>query len=136
MKMNFDCIRDTLLYLEENLVLSDDLEFSTITLEQIHSSEDIKFPLPEIAHSLILLDEAGYIDAYVQYSDNRISYLEITRITYDGYQFLETIRPQTVWQKTKEVCKSIGSYSVNTIGTIATNILTQVISTSLNSIVI
>ena len=99
MKINHDCIRDLLLYLEENLILTPNLEFCSISLQELINSGQLNYPKEDIAHSAILLDEAGYIDISVLYADNYISSLDIHRITYDGYNFLDSIRPQTVWDK-------------------------------------
>ena len=127
MKINHDCIRDLLLYLEENLVLTPNLEFCSISLQELIDSEQLNYSKEDIAHSAILLDEAGYIDISVLYADNCISSLDIHRITYDGYSFLDSIRPQTVWDKTKSVCLTLGSWSFDTITRIASNVLAQTI---------
>ena len=127
MKINHDCIRDLLLYLEENLILTPNLEFCSISLQELINSGQLNYPKEVIAHTATLLDQAGYIDISVSYADNCISSLDIYRITYDGYNFLDSIRPQTVWDKTKSACSKLGSWSFNTITQIASNVLSQTI---------
>ena len=52
-------------------------------------------------------------------------------LTYQGHQFLDEIRSDNVWNKTKETAKSIGSFSVNTLSTIATGVITSLAQKSL-----
>ena len=54
--------------------------------------------------------------------------LDVYRITYDGYQFIETIRPEPVWAKVKSTGKHIGSFSIDVITRVATTVLTSMIN--------
>lgn len=55
MKLDLNCIRDTLLTLENWLVLDDDLEFVCLDLDEIcKSSNMLKYSKPEIAYTLVL----------------------------------------------------------------------------------
>ena len=46
MKLNYDCIRDILLYLEENLELNNSIYSENIELN--YSSEDIQYSMLEL----------------------------------------------------------------------------------------
>lgn len=61
-------------------------------------------------------------------NDDRIADLDVYRITYDGYQFIETIRPEPVWEKVKSTGKHIGSFSIDVITRVATTVLTSMIN--------
>ena len=61
MKLDLNCIRDTLITLENWLVLNDDLEFVYLDLDEIHKSSDmLKYSRAEIAYTLVILEEAGF----------------------------------------------------------------------------
>jgi hypothetical protein len=90
MKLNHDCVRDVLLYLEDNLNLGQKIKFdlnTDIALTSKYSKEDI------IYSSLKLL-EAGFINAKA--CDTVQPYgpvvIEIASITYNGHLFLDSIR--------------------------------------------
>ncbi len=97
MKFNPDCMRDILLYLEENLTLSPDLEIQFISVQDL--SKNLPYPIQEIANMVLVLDDAEFIDASRFDAGNQICELLVLRITYSGYQLIESIRPQPVWEK-------------------------------------
>lgn len=126
MKLNPDCIRKIMFYLEEHLVISEDLEFEEISIHDLKGK--LNYPIQELANTLIVLHEAGFIEIETDYGSNRIVLLDVKRITYDGYQFIETIRPEPVWKKVTSVGKHIGSFSIDVITQIATGVLTSMIN--------
>lgn len=130
MKLNIECIRDILLFLEDNLIISDNLEENFFTAQEI--SAGINYPLGETANTLLALNEAGFIRCSRQDAENCIHLLIADHITYAGYQFLETIRPETVCQKTISICKSVGSFSLDIVSKVASNILMQMITNQLH----
>ena len=61
MTLDLNCVRDTLLTLEEWLVLDDNLDFHRLGLDDIcRSSEMLKHSKSSIAYTLVLLDEADF----------------------------------------------------------------------------
>ncbi len=130
MKYNLDCVRDILFLLENAQTLSPELEICEVHLEEIASQLD-DYKLNEIANTLIILDEAGFIIANTFYADNCINTILVSRITYDGYQFLESIRPETVWHKVKSIGDKIGSFSMDAVSQIAVSVITSLINAQL-----
>ena len=122
MKFNPDCMRDILFYLEENLAFSDDLEPKYVSIQGL--SENLPYTIQEIANMILIMDDAGFISASKFVSNNKIQELIVNRITYDGYQIIESIRPQTVWKKVKSVGRNVGSFSISVISQIASGVLT------------
>ncbi|MST81164.1 DUF2513 domain-containing protein [Bilifractor porci] len=125
MKLNLDTIRTLLLYLEENLTVSED-GFDEIDYTQI--SEDTNIAIPETINTLKVLDEAGFIQTIGNYGDNSIDELSVFRITYDGYQFIDSIRPMPRWKKILKVIAIVGSSSLNVVSPIASQLLSSEIS--------
>lgn len=126
MKLNPDCMRDILFYLEEYLSISEELEFEEISMYDL--AQHLDYPIQEIANTLVILDETGYIISVRNDNDDRIADLDVYRITYDSYQFIETIRPEPVWEKVKSTGKHIGSFSIDVITRVATTVLTSMIN--------
>ena len=52
----------------------------------------------------------------------------INSITWNGHQFLDNVRSNTVWNKTKETAIKLGSVSVSFLSNIAAQIIANVIS--------
>ena len=132
MKLNPDCIRDILFYLEENLQITPDLEFEEISLFNLPQYLD--YSIQELANALLVLREAGFIETMIDFGNNQITLLDVYRITYDGYQFIESIRPEPVWSKVKSVGKNVGSFSISTITQIATGVITSLITNQLSGV--
>ena len=130
MKLNPECIRDIMFYLEENLTMNSDLEINEISVFDL--PEKLNYSIEEIANTLLVLDDANFIVCYQNNGEDAIVALDIYRITYTGYQFLESIRPDSVWKKVQTISGNIGSFSLNVISQIATSVLTQMINGQLN----
>lgn len=139
MKLNYDCIRDVLLELEENLTIEEisyDLgkgketkfEFSFINIDRLAELERLKkYSKKDIFYSINKLEEAGYIIADSIPGDDSLNYL-ICDITYAGHEFLQSIKPETVWDDVKNITSKVGTISIPIISSIASNVLTQIIS--------
>ena len=63
MKLNIECIRDILLFLEDNLIISDNLEENFFTAQEISAGINILLEKPQILYLLlmkpVLLDVHG-----------------------------------------------------------------------------
>jgi hypothetical protein len=142
MKLNFDCIRDVLLALEESLTIEAEVydlgegeetsySFSFISIDQLLKHERLKeYSNMDIFYSVNKLSEIGYIEAECESGDNMSTYL-ISDIKYPGHEFLQSIKSETVWNDVKNVSKKVGSLSFPIISSIAGSIITKIISTSM-----
>ena len=125
MKLNQDCIRDLLLYLEENLKLNDYLSISNISLKN-YSSEELLYTADK-------LYEAGYLKCSRKVYDNTDLMIFVSSITYTGHQFLDNIRDDKVFAKTKSVLSGFKSVSIEIISETASKVITNLINQQLNS---
>ena len=57
--------------------------------------------------------------------------INVKRLSVSGHEFLENIRQDTNWNKTKEVAKSAGSTSIEILSNVASNLITALISKKL-----
>lgn len=125
MKLNPDCVRDILLYLEENLQLSSDLEYLPVDMHSIASA--LPYSLPEVVNTLTLLEEADFLCAVKDCAYNKVVIFEALRLTYTGHQFLESVRPKTTWEKISDVCSKAGLFSLDFIKEVAVQIAANAI---------
>lgn len=122
MKLNYDCVRDVMLYLEENLNFGNPIRDTNINLNY-----DIK----EISYSLLKLHEINYLDGSVsKYMDGDYSVIT-TDITFYGHKFIGEIQSDTIWDKTKSVSKDLGIQTINGITQIAGSVISGLILSKL-----
>ena len=116
MKLNQECVRDLLLYLEENLEANDIIDIKEI---------DLNYSKEELFYTAQKLGEAYYIDfnAHTAFIENST----IKTITWDGHQFLDNIRDSEIWKKTKSASSKFASVSISFLGRIASEIITKMI---------
>lgn len=138
MKLNPDCIRDVLLYLEENLSYNherqDSIEHNSITMHKI--SEDLHndkgYKIDDVNYSIEKLLEIRYIIPATELRghNNSILYCPISDISYNGHMFLGTIRPKSIWEATKSKAKQIGGMSIQSLSMISSAIMQGLASNS------
>lgn len=125
MKLNVDCIRSVLLELEK-------IPYGQSLRPQSLYSSLKTFDENDINYSVIMLKEAGFIDAVIVESDDRsILRFVVNDITWDGHQFLNNVRELSVWEKAKDKCSKIGSLSIPLLSDVASAIISSLITSQL-----
>ncbi len=91
------------------------------------------YTMDQIAYHCAILYEGGYVFNYkVQYSDNKVHYFEVGRLTWEGHEFLDKIREESIWNDTKNAIKEKGLPLVfDIVKSMSTGIITQVINSYL-----
>lgn len=131
MILNYDCLRDTLLKLEEILLITDDLAFSPVNLDALCGELPL-YEKEDVFYCIFLLNNARYIQADITYLANGgVRTLAIKTLTWEGHEFLETIRPDSTWQKIKEYLAAVGGKSIHAIKFIGVKLLEAKINTIL-----
>lgn len=129
MKLNPDCIRDTLLYLEEQLTIDySNNTFEFITLYQLTENMiekyNGKYSEDDIWYSVYNLTNIKFIEGTIHDSGKqKMIICEIENITWDGHQFLSTVRSDTIWEATKKKAKQIGGMSIHSLSMISMSIM-------------
>lgn len=119
MKLDIDCVRDVLLEFEK-------LPLSCYTPYNFPASIK-KHGIDNVEYSLAKLKEAGYINADIpQCSNGQYEFYGIFDMTFSGHQFLESIRENKVWSRTKSIVGKVGSGSFSLISQVASTILTEI----------
>lgn len=128
MELNFDCMRDVLLYFRENLKLNTDQNdpkiksFNMINSTNLYNIPELEYSSDDICYSIFNLVECGFLQGYSKGGDKVILYA-IENITFAGHQFLNNIQEPTVWNKTKQILRKLGGASLTVIGQVAKEIL-------------
>ncbi len=131
MKLNYDCLRQILLGIERDLNWDDDLNYYCLNLDSfVQGLED--FSKAEIAYALKMGIEADLINGYIKDCDSCILDIICYGLTYEGHQFLDTVRENKIWKKTKEILSSVGGASLSVITSVADDCLTNFISKRLS----
>ena len=131
MTLNYDCLRDTLLKLEEILLITNNFAFSPVNLDAL-CGELSQYEKEDVFYCVFLLNNAKYIQADITYLANGgVRTLAIKTLTWEGHEFLETIRPDSTWEKIKECLKSVGSKSIYAIKFVGVKLLEAKINTIL-----
>ena len=93
MKRNWDTIRELLTKVEECTLRSEMVRLSHFPIERE----------AEISYHMSLLIEAGLVKGkIVEMLNEPINDFHAQRLTWDGHEFLDSIRSDNVWTKTKK----------------------------------
>ena len=89
-----------------------------------------------VAYHCAILHDAGLIYDYNgQYGDGELLFFGVGRLTWAGHEFLDKIKNDTVWNKTKGVIKEKGiPFVLDAVKEIATAITTTMIQSAIGSI--
>ena len=142
MKLNIDCIRDVLLAVEEYCTFrpvfrkdTNVLYFHCDSLNQ----QELFAKLPghtaeDITYTVLILHEAGYITVDISQTSNIINRFTVQRLTYQGHEFLDTIRPDERFVQIKQYAVSIGAECLGTFMKLGTGLLRDTISDILTNL--
>lgn len=128
MKLNEDCLRDTLILLVDNLQIFIDKKYKTVEfgkLSILQIAEELQqYSLKDIFQSVYILSQNDYIRGInnIHVNGQLLSNIYVNEVTYLGYQFYESIQPETVWDKTKHIVKQVGVHSLEFIETVVHDI--------------
>lgn len=123
MKLDHECVRSILLTIEEKHKYG-----KVLRLEEILQSDRLsEFNEDEIKYVLIKLADAEYITGQPQYGSNELVYFDCQGLTWNGHQFLDTIRDPKVWKKTKEIASKLTSVSITMLSSIGSQVLTKLL---------
>lgn len=117
MRLNPDCIRDILFFVEENTS-------HNIIIRVHNDSQDIlpQYDKEELFYHINQCVMGNLIVGEVYSNSSVIKYL-----TPNGHTFLENIRQATTWNKVKNQAKQIGSFSLQALFQISSIIISEAI---------
>lgn len=118
MKRDWELVRAILAKVEE----------TESTQSTVNPNEFLGYSEELVSYHIYILEQSGLIEATCSKSLNNPMFCLARSITWNGHEFLDKIRNDTIWKKIKAKAseKSI-DLSFDTIKSIATAILTQVL---------
>lgn len=120
MKLNYDCIRDILLTIEEIPNRKDELILANFKSYKKLS----KYNEEEIQYNALKLLQEEYVIGEESSGNNTTTVLFLTDLTWSGHELLNDIRSETVFNQTKEkIIKSVGSASLTIFQQLASTIV-------------
>ena len=130
MKLNKECIRDVLLYIEEHCIFEDDKygyhRIHEVTFHELCNAEDLsQYTQDDVRYTISKLFEGRYIQGYVIPKDAYISFhiANIEGLSLYGHDLLDNIRPEPVWNKTKGVLQKVGDFSLSIMSQVAGEVM-------------
>ena len=98
MKRDMELCRKILLAIEEQYVDT-----------ALYGLEVEGYSMQQVAYHCKILHDAGLISNYKGYfASNRLYDFAVGSLTWDGHEFLDKIRQDTIWNKTKDVITQKG----------------------------
>jgi hypothetical protein len=113
-KLNQECVRDLLLYLEEKLQYNSRIIINDLKLKS-YSKDDLMYTADK-------LTEAQYINTIANWNMSSSHIIAVESITYQGHQYIDSIRDDNIWKEAKSKFSKLASVSLPVIQELATSI--------------
>lgn len=104
-----------MIHLETNLGYKDEIIINHLTITPY--SKD------ELLYTADKLIEAGYLNSRLGWNMQSSHIITVNSISYNGHQFLDTIRDNDIWKDTKNKASKIASVSLPIIQELATSFI-------------
>lgn len=125
MELNHDLVRYVLLSIESSKQVTGPSEGELIEAVQKYGS----YSKDDIMYTISKLEEAEFITgnvSYVNYKNKpKPMWMTPGNLTNDGYKFLDNVRDDGVWKKTKATVAKIGNASLRIMSTVAANYMSN-----------
>lgn len=121
MRLNPDCVRDILLFVEDNT----DYEKDCVTLNELLS--ELPYNENTLSYHISKMDSAELFEE-VYYSGDGIDL--ISSLSWLGHSYLDNIRDNSIWSKTKSALGKLSSVSLPILIQKAADIATMALSNS------
>lgn len=113
MKLNPDLIRDILLIVEATATLDNTVESSFLLQKLNQYDEDaVRYHV----------NQAELSDMFTKVYHYWGNDFEIEDLSPDGHKFVNEVRNDTSWTKTKDIASSIGNFSFDALKSIAASV--------------
>ena len=126
MELNIDAIRAVLQYIKDNTIYDNNIRIGKgyfIRGDLIKGiPESDKYTSNDIAYSIELLLDTDLIKLLAPPTylpSGQLQMVKISRLTIEGYSFLEQTQKPKIWEAVKERAKATGSFTLKNICGIA-----------------
>lgn len=128
MVLDADCVRDVLLAVE-SCEFGERITLNTLRKKIPNYGEE------QLWYTCLKLEEGGYLDltTITMMRMPMPGIKQINGLTYQGHEFLNSIRENKNWTKTKDIAKKAGAFSLKMLGEIAQNVASAAVTAALQS---
>lgn len=126
LRLNPDCIRSILLTVEETTGYGSFMRYSSKSeYERLKSFsyEEVMYHIKQAELSALILKVSYFLGT----GEGCL----IQDLSPKGHEFIANISSDNNWNKTKDIAKSVGSYSLDALTKIATGVITNLINSKL-----
>jgi hypothetical protein len=123
MRLNPDCVRDILLYVEEKSNCKHSVAFELAQNKASFPPLE-QYTIEELRYHIMQCKMAGLLIIHLQDLGGNIY---VKDLTPTGHEFLANIRQDSIWNNVKNVSAKVGSSSLSTLTQIAANIVTEIV---------
>lgn len=116
MRLNYDCVRDILLYIEDNTDYENDYVSSDELLTNLSYDKNTLFYHLDMISQAELVNDVFYAEDEPQ---------EVSRLSWEGHQYLDNIRDNGIWKIVKEKTNCVGSLSLKLLIPLAESVIKQ-----------
>lgn len=116
MRLNNDCIREILLYIEENTTYTK----SAINVDNLVNN--LNYDEETIFYHVSLISQANLVDR-VTFADNRPFF--ISKLSWEGHQYIDNIRDTKAWTFIKSKTEKLSSISLSLLIQLAPELIKQ-----------
>lgn len=132
MRLNADCLRTVLLYIEEYTYLTMDDKMKPLyhnvgSRQVIEKCEELGFSAEDAFYSIVILHEKGYIEATPTKVHNLPVSYEIDRLTPAGHDFLSSIRSPETYSHVKAIVDKMGGFTLETLVYVSRTVFTEMV---------
>lgn len=113
MRLSNDCIRDILLYIENNT----DSKRISINLSEL--IQNLNYDENTLRYHMRMIAQAKLVDASSFTADSAI----LSSLSWEGHQYLDNIRDDKVWTILKDKTKNLSSVSLKVLIPVASKII-------------
>ena len=126
MKRDMELVRDILFAIEEQY-----------TDTPIYDLQVKDYSIKSIAYHCKILYEAGLVDDYDSvYGNDELCDFAVGSLTWEGHEFLEQIKNDTVWNKSKSVIKDKGlPFVIDVIKDVTSTIISGMTQAALKTLI-
>jgi hypothetical protein len=119
MKRDMELIREILKFVADT---------DSVTVDpHVFVSDDTPWPL--VFYQVKILEQAGYIEAYVSNYKHPPQKAEIIALTWQGEEFLFSIQDDTIWSRTKKtIGKALAAVPFDIIKAVAMKLISGVLA--------
>lgn len=119
MKLNNDCIRDILLFIEDKT----DFENDFINVNDIAKKLNT-YDTNTLYYHIKMIDQADLVD-HISWADNR-PYI-ISNLSWEGHQYIDNIRDDKVWKMIQDHTKKLSSVSLQLLISLAPTFVEKIL---------